>query len=1678
MTQEFVKPNAGTTTRPPRLVVGIGASAGGLEAFKSLLDALPDEPGMTFLLVQHLDPTHPSVLTELLEPRTKMRVTQADAEAAIETNTIYVIRPDTALAVANGRLVLTTPARPRGVPLPVDHLFRSLAREYGARAVGIVLSGAGSDGSDGIRHIKSGGGLTIAQQPAEAKQTGMPQSAIDTGVVDLTLDIAEIPDALVRFAGLPTVGSPDADRPSGATKALSPEQLRQISTVLELRTGFELKHYKPATIERRVLRRCVLAGHDDVERYIEQLGEDGREQQTLIRDLLIGVTSFFRDPEAYDALRHQVIDDLVATAEPGSTLRVWVAGCASGEEAYSLAIEFFEAMKVRDRRVALQIFATDLDREAVAAGRAGLYTSAIEEHVSEAHLETYFKSLDGRGYKVRSAVRDVVSFAAHDLTRDPPFSRMDLVTCRNVMIYLRSETQKRVLETLHFSLRPRGHLFLGTSESVNAQRGLFSTVSKRWRIYRKVGASRPLTITGSSSNRTAAADDALLDKGARTEETTNDGHDLARKAILAACVAPSVVVTQDDTVVFMHGDLRPYLQFPEGEDLRFNLPQLLVPPLMTRTRALLYNCRRDRTAASAVCHPDGKLEGRVRIRVAPARGVGDNAVVITFEPMEDETSASESNAPSAAGDDSMFAEIERELQATREDLRSTVEELETSNEELRSSNEESMTMNEELQSANEELEATTEELRSLNEELTTVNIQLRDKVEQIERSHDDLQNFFASTKIATLFLDVNLDIVRFTPAAAELLGLDQADIGQSVNRVTNELLQRDLVKDARTVLEHLGGRARELHTTDDRWITRRVLPYRTESRRIEGVVITFADITELKQTTTRLSSRERQQAVIAKLGIHALREGDVQVFFDQAVRMVQQTLDTDLCEVLELQPGGNSLLLRAGVGWRDGLAGNASVSAGLDSQTGFALQSPDPVIVSDLATERRFAGSQLLVDHEATSGVSCVIRGDTQVYGVVGVHTVAKRKFSAEDANFLQAVARILGSAVGRYQTAVRLAAERAVSRVLAETSNVEETFDRVLAVLAREIQGDLAELWWPDDEERLRCRRMHTTLAGDKASIRERFSGRTFRFGDGLVGRTFEDARAIWGTDLGDPVFFPRSAAAQELGLVSCIAFPVIANNKTKGVITVFSAQRLIADDMLARSLEGIGRTVGGHLAWVEAQEEARRLAAITQSSHDAVLACDFEGYIIEWLGGAELLYGYSANEIIGTNIFRLVPEEHHAELRAIYDRCRQNEVVEPVETQRCRSDGTVVDVSVRHSLLRSPTGEVIGVASTERDVTRQKETERQLVAAAHQKDEFLAMLGHELRNPLAAIRNAAELIRLRGGDDATLQRLRAILERQTAHMAKLLDGLLDVSRIIRGKIRLETSEVDFVDVCEQVVADIRDRIQARPLEIEVELAEGPLIVEADRVRLVQIVDNLMTNATKYTPDGGRVNLTLRREDGSAVLEVRDTGIGIEADLLPQVFDVFRQAEQSLDRSSGGLGLGLALVKSLVELLGGDVRAMSNGKDQGATFTVRLPLVRAPTPVKRRRTPAVSDQLHVLLIEDNVDSAEMLSAVLEVAGHQVTVAHRGREGVEKAKALTPDVILCDVGLPDGMTGYDVARALRADDDTRDIHLVAVTGYGRPEDEDRCREAGFDRHMTKPVDLDAIRALLSELPRD
>jgi two-component system, chemotaxis family, CheB/CheR fusion protein len=1313
-----------------------------------LLKAAPADQGMAFVVILHLAPAEKSHVAEILQRVTRMEVSQVTGSERVEPDHVYVIAPATSLGMTDGALAVGAPDEPHHLARPIDTFFSSLAADRQEVAVGIVLSGTGNDGSAGLEAIRSAGGLCLVQDPETAEYDGMPRSAIDTGAADTAVPPEEMGEILLGYAATPRA------RPSSREPTLPApgEPVTGLPAVLELlgeRYRVDFRDYKKGTLRRRTERRIALKRLSGWPDYLDYLRAHPEEVEALYGDLLVGVTNFFRDPEEWELLARDVVPELVTQRGDATALRAWSAGCATGEEPYSLAIVFLEHLETAGSRVAVRIFASDASPDALATARRGQYPGSIAEHVSADRLERFFRP-SAEGFAVASDLRDAVTFAAHDLLSDPPFPRLDLVSCRNVLIYLEPAAQERLLERFHFALRPGGTLWLGAAETIGRRTDLFVQVPGGRRIYRATASGR-----AHAYSLAARRIPWVAPAPAEAEPPTPKVPRLIEKLVLQRHTSPCVVVGQEFEILYFFGPTDPYLARPEGE-VRMDLLSWVRPELYAKLRTGLAEAfdRRQPMTLTGL-RLEGNAEARrVEITIEPlAPGLRPGGLIlVAFRDLAG-TSTTPLAAGDAEGDDGAVAgQIRQELDDTREQLRTAVDQLRTATEEHGASYEELLSLNEELQSTNEELEASKEELQSLNEELTTTNRQLEERNEELRTLTSDLDNLLTSANVPTVFLDRELRVRRFTPATAGVLRISAADLGRPLADLTLQVRDDRLLADAERVLTDPTPIEVEVSGADGRWFSRRVLPYRTADGRVDGVCLTFHEVTALKQ---------------------AAAESEYARLYAEAIIRTSRM----------------------------------------------------PLLVLDM-------------DH---------------------------RVVSANQA----------------FYEAFEIGETETVGRRIYELGNGQWAIPRVRALL-------------------------------EEAPLRENREVRDYD-----VEHLFE--RIGWRSMRLNADVMPRTGRA----------------------------------DLILVSIEDV--------------TDLRKAQLAAQSRAD--------------------------------------------------------------------------DLAQDH----------------------------------RRKDEFLAMLGHELRNPLAALTNGVELLEQARG--RAIEPIRAMMARQTGRMTAMLDQLLDVARVISGKLELARDAADVAEAARSAVESIQPLLDATGDRLTVSLPPaGSVMVLGDAARLAQVTENLLTNAIKYTENGGRIWLTLEATDDTVELSVRDNGIGVEPALLGHIFDLFTQAPAGLDRAKGGLGLGLALVRNLVEMHGGSVEAFSAGAGQGTEVVVTLPRLRVggrASPPVEKAAPAPPAARKILVVDDEADAAEALVELLGQRGHTARAALDGESALAVVETLDPDLVLLDLGLP-GMNGYELAGKLRETLGRR-VMVVALTGY--QDDPARLREAGFDGHLLKPASLEKLFALVAALDR-
>ncbi len=836
-------------------IIGIGASAGGLEALDQFLSNVPEKSGMAFIVIQHLDPTQKGMLPELLQRITGMKVYQVTDRIRVMINSVYVIPPNTSMSILNGVLHLFEPVESRGMRLPIDHFFRSLADDRKDLSIGIILSGMGSDGSAGLRAIKEKNGLVMVQDPSDAKFDSMPRSAIDAVTIDIVAAARELPARLIEcLKHIPAIRSDI----NNVLKDKS--SLEKIIILLRNQTGNDFSLYKKNTLYRRIERRMSVHRIDRIVSYVHFLQGNPKEVEILFKELLIGVTNFFRDAPVWEKLKEKVLPVTISRAQPGSVLRAWIPGCSTGEEAYSLAIIFKEALAKSKQHgsPALQIFATDIDADVIDTARKGVFQANIAADVSPDRLDRWFISTE-EGYRIKTEIREMVVFAQHNITLHPPFTRLDFLSCRNLLIYMDPELQKKLIGMFYYSINPDGIMLLGSSETPGNQNHLFTTLDSRLKIYKRTLSGQMPEVfdfpSSFSRSKSSVAKNPAKDWQGLNIQTLADN-------LLLEHYAPSgVLVNEYGDIIYIHGHTGKYLEPAVGkanlnifamlrEDLRNEFHTAFHRTVSKKESVVLHNLRLKTNGSTQFINIDLKWIDKPELLYG--------TVMIVFTDVKE---AEETQLLPKAGKKNVHGirqrEMEKELHRMRESMQNTMEEVQTSQEELRSANEELQSTNEELQSTNEELTTSKEEMQSLNEELQTVNAELQAKVDDYSRVNNDMKNLLNSTEIATLFLDKELNIRRFTVAATKIFKLIKSDIGRPFTDQATDLNYPGLAEDAVEVLRTLVFIQKEIPASDGRWFLVRIMPYRTYDDRIDGLVITFINISDHKRLEEKLLENEK-----------------------------------------------------------------------------------------------------------------------------------------------------------------------------------------------------------------------------------------------------------------------------------------------------------------------------------------------------------------------------------------------------------------------------------------------------------------------------------------------------------------------------------------------------------------------------------------------------------------------------------------------------------------------------------------------------------------------------------------------------------------------------------------------------------------------------------------------------
>ena len=1478
---------------------------------------------MAFVLVQHLAPVRDSALAEILSRATSLPVTEVISEREVEPNHVYVIPPDRDMTIVGGNLHLVR--RKKNVSHhPIDLFFRSLAEEQREGAIGVVLSGTATDGTLGLEAIKAEGGITFAQDDS-AQYDGMPRSAIASGCVDFALPPEGIAAELARISKHPYVRGAGAGQNGGArSPGLEAERaaLAPILQVLRTATAVDFSLYKPGTLARRISRRMGLLKIEGAKDYARLLRDTPAEVEALYLDILINVTSFFRDPEAYRVLKAKVIPALLKDRSRHDPVRVWVLGCSTGEEAYSLAMLFSETMTTSKDRAPAQIFATDINAASIEHARAGVYDSQRVHDVSRERLRSFFTEQSG-SYRVVKHIRDMCVFARHNVMADPPFSRIDLISCRNLLIYLEPSLQQRIIPLLHYALNPSGYLLLGSSETIGSFRELFRVENARHKLYsKKPGPGRvplglPVPLAGAG---------VVPDPPAKVRRAREPGEapaplprslapaDLPREAdrlLLARFAPPGVLVNADLEILQFRGNTEPYLTPAQGK-ASLSLVKMARPGLLVPLQALMRRVKKEfvpvRSADVRIESDGGERE--FNLEIVPIRGSATSqaAFLILFE-----------NAAPAAGLDSpsakrkhsaraglaaarttsaaQHARIEDELANTREYLQALMEQQDAANEELQSANEEAQSANEELQSINEELETSKEEIQSSNEELTTVNDELQNRNLETAQLNGDLTNLISSIQTAIVIVGRDLHIRRSSPMAEKLFRIIPADIGRPITDISMHLELPELDVLLAEAIDTVSVHEREVQDKKGCWYSLHVRPYMTLENKIDGAVLMLVDIDGLK--------RAEQSAATAR---------------DYAEAIVESARD--------------------------------------------------PLLILD---------------------------ADLRV-----------------------------------------------------RTAN--EAFYRTFQVGAKETEGrsifELGNHHWKIPELR---------------QLLEEILPRNTSFNGFEVTRDFEsigrralllNARALGGAD-------------QHSILV--------------GIQDI--TEHLHVQTALKRS--------------------EHRYRRIFEAAQDGVLLVDpTSRKILDANPFMTELLGYAREELMGKELYEIGLLKDEAASQAAFRELKEKEYIRyedlPLETKAGQkrevemvsnlyqeAEDTIIQCNIRDITERK-----MGEAAVLRSEKALSERVEELAAIDTAKAQFLAVLSHELRSPLNAIRGWLRILQRPERTEEDLRKGLDVIDRNSRLQIELISDLLDAHRIGAGKTSLDLRNIDLREAIDAALATAEPAAAERQIRFEREIDPAPAPVSADPGRLQQVLDNLITNALKFTPRGGRIGVAMRRTDTHVQVSVTDTGSGIRPEALPHIFEPFRQAESQTTRRNGGLGLGLSIARQILQLHAGTIEAKSPGHGQGATFTITLPLRSLEESARQsvlsrmapETRPGMLGGVMVLVVDDEPDAREPVRRVLEEAGAEVVAVSSAAEALAALRQQRPDVLVSDIGMPD-QDGYELMRSIQALPPGRGgrVPAIALSSYAASEDRDRALLAGFKAHLAKPVEpsvlIAAIAALVSPVHR-
>ena len=1706
------------TNTPPCTVIAIGASAGGTHALSRLFSRLKKTGRACFIVIQHVEGAGQRLAVETLRSMTKLPVSVLTASGSLKAGHVYCVPPHMLVSFNNGKTKLSRASSTKQKLQVVDCAFQALAGEFGSDAVAVLLSGRGSDGAQGLSSVNEAGGLTMVQSPESAEHASMPQAALVTGAVDFSLppeEMAREIEAHIEYRE--NLSSADARD----LKERIESSLPTICDLLGKFTLLDFKHYKTSTLVRRIQRRMQVLHVESVETYIERLRARKAEAEALFNELLINVTSFFRDPEAFSALKSEVLAKLIDERSGPDKVRIWVAGCSTGEEAYTIAILCREILETLDNPPIVQILATDIDESALQIARKGSYRSTIQASVSPERLTKYFTKSGGR-YQVKKPLRELCLFSIHNLVNDPPFSQIDLISCRNVLIYLGPHLQKKLFPVFHYSLRPGGYLFLGTSESLSAHRELFRPVNTKHRIaQRKTTAIRPQTsLPGTVPNYLAHFQD--------TKASEVDLGLIGQRIALDELAAKYLIVNDEGQIVSASAGISKYIDIGEGQ-FQNNVIKLVKPSLRAPLRAAFNSARKEkRKIVNEACafKTETHVE-RVGLIVQPMPQLGEENGLywIAFQYLGILLKQDAVLAPqSTEADAELLDQLERELVVLREDLDRSVQDLEASNEELKSSNEELLSMNEELQSANEELEVSKEEIQNANDAL--------------QRANSDLENLLASTRIATLFLSDDLTIRGFTPAMSELYNIQSADVGRPITDFSSRASIMPDFPRGEAVKEHEADEA-EVAMPDGRIFLRRILPYRAHDSVREGVVVTFIDVTELrrKEESLRESSEQLQLALKAgQLGTFYwnMKNGDarwsdetyrlfnrdklrdrvgIELFYESIHPEDRAHVRERLTNAIEkLEDFRAEFRTNPAIGEVRWLLERGQAVTDAQGKAQYMLGTIQDVTARRLAQiefEKRVDESPAMLWITEADGRCTYL--SKQWYEFTGQTPATGLGFGWLDAVhpddrpeagklFMEATEkRIPFSAdyrmrrvTGEYRWSIDAGNPRFDSEgnFLGFAGTVIDIHDRVEASeLLKQSERTLDRIF--------KASPAFMCILRGPEFVYERANDAYLRW-TGLDTRIL-GKRAI--------EVFPDAEIQGFMGKLRDVyrtGVPWVQNEVPVRITTEHGARDSFADLVYTRLPSEGAEPPAIVVQGFEVTEKVFARAAIERSKvavenerenfrnlfkETPEMVCILKGpeHVFEFVNEAHArVLGFDAT---GMKVREAQPEsvEVHGLLDGVYTTGRTAELREIPVTVGDR----VRIFNLTYSARRDPEGNIDGVMILGTEVTSEVSRREELRRAKNDaeranltKTVFLANMSHEIRTPLAAILGFSDLLRGTSGDPAAGAEYLDRLTRNAGQLGRLIDELLDLSKIEADRLEVDVKPVALANLVDDVMSTVSLRAQEKGLALEVKWSTSmPESVETDPLRYRQILVNVIGNAVKFTDTGSvTIDFGVESDEGKRqlVARIKDTGIGLTDEQRLRIFEPFMQGDSSVTRKFGGTGLGLALSKRLSVLLGGDIELVSSAPSKGSEFRIYIEIGDGRHAVPEPRLVAASAPgetlkgQRILVVDDAVDNRTIVSLFLRKVGAEVELANDGAEALLAVREKVFDLILMDIQMP-VMDGYQALEKIKSIGIRTPI--VALTAHAFKEERDRSIASGFSDYLSKPITreslIDKVREVLS-----